>query len=613
MPNTARGGGISRKINNPSDRKKLKSHLAALDISEGMAVILRTAALERSKAELRRDCDYLVRVWDQTRELTLKSIAPTLVYEEANLIKRSIRDLYTKDLDEVVVDGEDGYKTAKDFMRMLMPSHAKKVQPYKVAAIPLFHRYQVEGQLDAMHSSNVELKSGGSIVISPTEALVAIDVNSGRSTRERDIEETAYKTNLEAAEEIARQLRLRDLAGLIVIDFIDMTDRRNQGTVERRLKEAMRSDRARIQIGRISGFGLLELSRQRLRPSLIEASTQACPHCGGNGVVRSTGSAALHALRVIEEEGIRERTSELRLTVPTVVALYILNQKRAMVAEIEQRYDFRVLVEGDDKMVPPAFTLEHMSGKPEGEAGEAVGVSASDAIVQESPKATEEKPARRRRGRRPRKTDAGEAEATPAETVVEAGAEEGSDTAGEHTDDETGVKKPRPRRRGKRGGRRRNRKKPEGETAEAMQAADDGSETAPVAVESDAAPLAEPADAATAATDGDGNSDKEAAEKPKTRTRRTAKAKPGGRVRTRRKSSKSTEKEPDAAVEPPAQQEVEAEPATTTASSAKGNGNGRDSNGDGSSADKSPTVEEVEPAITDDGPKRRGWWNRFSN
>ncbi|MEE8563386.1 MAG: ribonuclease E/G, partial [Alphaproteobacteria bacterium] len=293
MPNTTKGGGISRKITSPKDRNRLKGFISDLDIPDGVAIILRTAAIERSKAEIRRDFEYLIRTWHLIRDTTLKSIAPTLVYEEGNLIKRSIRDLYSKDMDEVLVEGEEGYKTAKDFMRMLMPSHAKRVQPYKDANIPLYHRYQVDSQIDAMHSADVQLKSGGYVVISPTEALVAIDVNSGRATRARSIEETAYRTNLEAAEEIARQLKLRDLAGLIVIDFIDMVERRNQHTVERRLKEAMRSDRARIQIGRISPFGLLELSRQRLRPSLLETSTKTCPHCEGSGLIRSTESAAL--------------------------------------------------------------------------------------------------------------------------------------------------------------------------------------------------------------------------------------------------------------------------------------------------------------------------------
>src|SRR6185437_14881337 len=302
--------------------------MSDLEVPEGMGVIVRTAGSERSKTEIKRDFEYLLRLWDEIRELTLKSTAPALIYEEGNLIKRSIRDLYTRDIDEVLVDGRDGYETAKAFMKMLMPSHTKRVRFYNDPSVPLFHRFQVEGQLDAIHSPIVQLRSGGYIVINPTEALVAIDVNSGRSTRERNIEETALKTNIEAAEEIARQLRLRDLAGLIVIDFIDMEEYRNNNAVERRLKDAMRHDRARIQVGRISPFGLLELSRQRLRPSLLEASTQPCPHCGGTGHIRSTESTALHVLRAIEEEGMRRRSAEISVAVPSSVALYILNQKR---------------------------------------------------------------------------------------------------------------------------------------------------------------------------------------------------------------------------------------------------------------------------------------------
>jgi len=360
MPNTDRGGGVSRKITNMTDRKRLKGLVEDLQVPEGMGVIVRTAGSERSKAEIKRDCEYLLRLWDEIREHTLKSTAPSLIYEEGNLIKRSIRDLYARDIDEVVVEGEEGYRTAKSFMRMLMPSHAKHVHLYRDPTVPLFQRYQIEGQIDAIHSPVVQLKSGGYIVINQTEALVAIDVNSGRATRERNIEETALKTNCEAADEIARQLRLRDLAGLIVIDFIDMEEHRNQVAVERRLKEAMRHDRARIQVGRISPFGLLEMSRQRLRPSIVEASTQPCPHCGGSGNIRSTESTALHVLRAIEEEGMRRRSAEISVAVPTSVALYILNQKRAMLAEAEHRYHFRVTITRDDTLIPPNMRLERM-------------------------------------------------------------------------------------------------------------------------------------------------------------------------------------------------------------------------------------------------------------
>jgi ribonuclease E len=369
MPNTTRGGGVSRKITNALDRRRLKTLLEDLNLPPGMGVIVRTAGSERSKPEVKRDCDYLLKLWDEIREVTLKSTAPCLIYEEANLIKRAIRDLYARDIDEILVEGEEGYRAAKDFMKMLMPSHAKRVQQY-TDPIPLFHRFQIESQIDAMHNPVVQLRSGGYVVINPTEALVAIDVNSGRATRERFIEETALRTNLEAAEEVARQLRLRDLGGLIVIDFIDMEDNRNNHAVERRLKESLRFDRARIQVGRISPFGLLELSRQRLRPSIHETSTMPCPHCGGSGHIRSTESAALHVLRAIEEEGIKRRSREVVVHVATPVALYILNQKRGMLGEIERRYGFAVAVMDDATLIPPNYRLERVraAGGPEAAA-----------------------------------------------------------------------------------------------------------------------------------------------------------------------------------------------------------------------------------------------------
>ncbi|MBS0522230.1 MAG: ribonuclease E/G [Proteobacteria bacterium] len=349
MPNAGRGGGISRKISNPNDRKRMKEILAELEVPQGMGVILRTAGLERSNIDIKRDYEYLIRLWDSIRELTMRSTAPALIYEEGDLVKRSLRDVFDTDIAQVLVEGEAGYQAASEFMRQLIPHQADKVQLYK-EPIPLFHRYQVESQFDAMHSPVVQLRSGGYIVINPTEALVAIDVNSGRATKERNIEETALRTNLEAAEEVARQVRLRDLAGLIVIDFIDMEEHRHQRQVEHKVKDAMRNDRARIQIGRISAFGLMELSRQRLRPSLLEHSTEICPHCAGTGRVRSIESAALHALRTIEEEGVRRRSSEIVVSVPPNVALYLLNQKRQALSEIEQRYAFHVTIEADDEL-----------------------------------------------------------------------------------------------------------------------------------------------------------------------------------------------------------------------------------------------------------------------
>ncbi|WP_299731584.1 ribonuclease E/G [uncultured Tateyamaria sp.] len=357
MPNTARGGGISRKITNAADRKKLKEIANEIDVPQGAGLIVRTAGSQRTKAEIKRDYEYLQRLWEQIRELTLKSIAPAKIYEEGDLIKRSIRDLYNRDIDEVFVEGERGYRTAKDFMKMIMPSHAKNVKLY-TESLPLFARYQVETYLGGMFNPTVQLKSGGYIVIGITEALVAIDVNSGRSTKEGSIEDTALKTNLEAAEEVARQLRLRDLAGLIVIDFIDMDERKNNAAVEKRMKDKLKTDRARIQVGRISGFGLMEMSRQRLRPGMIEATTQPCTACHGTGLIRSDDNLALSILRQIEEEGTRRRSREVLVKAPVGIANFLMNQKREHIAQIEARYGLSVRIEGEPHLISPDFTIE---------------------------------------------------------------------------------------------------------------------------------------------------------------------------------------------------------------------------------------------------------------
>ena len=346
MPNTARGGGISRKITSGEDRSRLKEIAGELEVPQGMGVILRTAGASRTKTEVKRDFEYLLRLWETVRDLTLKSMAPKLVYEEGSLTKRSIRDLYSKDIEEIIVSGDEGYKEAREFMRMLMPSHAKHVKLYNDAQ-PLFTRYGIESQLDAMFSPTVQLRSGGYIVINQTEALVAIDVNSGRATREHHIEDTAVKTNGEAAEEIARQLRLRDLAGLIVIDFIDMDESRNNRTVERRMKDALKHDRARIQVGHISHFGLLEMSRQRIRTSVLESSTEKCPVCGGSGHVRSVSSVALQLLRAIEETLIKGATHNLIVRTRSEVALYVLNHKRAHLRDLEDRFHITITISAD--------------------------------------------------------------------------------------------------------------------------------------------------------------------------------------------------------------------------------------------------------------------------
>ncbi|MDY0029254.1 MAG: Rne/Rng family ribonuclease [Pseudobdellovibrionaceae bacterium] len=358
MPNSSRGGGVSRKIASFAERKRMREILRELGTPDGMSVILRTAGVERAHDEIKRDLDYLMRLWDNIRDLTLKSSAPALIYEEGELVKRAVRDIYASDIEEILVSGNDGFKESKDFMKLLMPSSVKKIKQYKDEKMPLFHRYQVENQIAEMGEPVVTLKSGGYLVINPTEALVSIDVNSGRATKERHIEETALKTNLEAADEVARQLRLRDLGGLVVIDFIDMEENRNNSKVERRLRDALSTDRARIQVGRISSFGLLELSRQRLNPSLTEAQFEKCPHCKGVGNIRSVDSATILALRGLEEEGIRSRASQVFLTVPNAIALYILNQKREMLADIERRYGFTVFVRVDEALAPTGYTLE---------------------------------------------------------------------------------------------------------------------------------------------------------------------------------------------------------------------------------------------------------------
>ncbi|HUO55334.1 MAG TPA: Rne/Rng family ribonuclease, partial [Rhodoblastus sp.] len=354
MPNTARGGGISRKITDAGDRKRLKDIAQDLDVPEGMGVILRTAGAARTKPEIQRDFEYLMRMWEQVRELTLSSSAPALVYEEGSLIKRAIRDLYNREIDEVVVAGENGYREARDFMRLLMPSHVRNVHYYRDPQ-PIFAKWGVESQLDALFHNQVTLKSGGYLVINQTEALVAIDVNSGRSTREHNIEDTALRTNLEAADEVARQLRLRDLAGLIVVDFIDMEESRNNRAVERRLKEALKDDRARIQVGRISHFGLLEMSRQRIRTGVLEGSSVICPHCAGAGTVRSTASVAVHVIRVLEDALIKSASHNIILRTRTDIALYILNQKRSLLRLIEERFGVSVTIAADDTLTGGAY------------------------------------------------------------------------------------------------------------------------------------------------------------------------------------------------------------------------------------------------------------------
>jgi ribonuclease E len=469
MPNTARGGGISRKITQVADRKKLKEIAQEIEVPEGAGLIIRTAGAKRTKAEIKRDYEYLMRLWEQVRDLTLKSIAPAPIYEEGNLIKRSIRDLYNREIEEVLVEGEAGYRTAKDFMRMIMPSHSKVVQLY-AETVPLFARYQVEGYLGAMFNPTVQLKSGGYIVIGVTEALVAIDVNSGRATKEGSIEQTALNTNLEAAEEIARQLRLRDLAGLIVIDFIDMEERKNNAAVEKRLKDKLKTDRARIQVGRISGFGLMEMSRQRLRPGMLESTTQPCAHCHGTGLIRSDDSLALQVLRQLEEEGTRKRSKEVLLRAPVAVVNYLMNNKREHIALIELRYGMAVRIEADPSLISPDYSIEKFKtatrvvsevllpvvfaestampdlededylpeeDEDEGaeEAAEAATPEAAPAAAAAAPVADGGQPKKKRRRRRRRKGGPVNGEASEASEDGAEGDEDGEDEGGDATGD----------------------------------------------------------------------------------------------------------------------------------------------------------------------------------
>ncbi|WP_420961805.1 Rne/Rng family ribonuclease [Brucella sp. IR073] len=446
MPNTARGGGISRKITNPQDRKRLKEIVTELEVPKGMGVILRTAGANRTKAEVKRDYEYLMRLWENVRTLTLQSTAPALVYEEGSLIKRSIRDLYNKDIGEILVAGEDGYREAKDFMRMLMPSHAKVVQPYR-DPVPIFARNGIEAQLDRMLQPQVTLKSGGYLIINQTEALVSIDVNSGRSTREHSIEDTALQTNLEAAEEVARQLRLRDLAGLIVIDFIDMEEKRNNRAVEKRLKDCLKDDRARIQVGRISHFGLLEMSRQRIRASVLESTMQVCAHCAGTGYVRSASSVGLHVMRSIEEYLLRHSTHNIIVRTPVSTALYVLNHKRRNLADLEARFGLTIDIEADDSI----SVQQHLAidrGTP------ALGPVAPAPVVAPYPEPVEE-------------------DIDEPEIAVEDEEEETSESAREERSDENGRKRRRRRRR--RGGR--DREAQENGAADAQSGAREAGET----------------------------------------------------------------------------------------------------------------------------------------
>nr|WP_207471724.1 ribonuclease E/G [Paracoccus fontiphilus] len=490
MPNTARGGGISRKITNAVDRKKLKDIASELDVPKGAGLIIRTAGSQRTRTEIRRDYEYLLRLWEQIRDLTFKSIAPAPIYEEGDLIKRVIRDLYNAEIDEVLVEGERGYRVAKDFMKMIMPTHSRAVQQY-TDSMPLFARYQVESYLAGMFNPVVQLKSGGYIVIGVTEALVAIDVNSGRATKEGSIEETALKTNLEAADEVARQLRLRDLAGLIVIDFIDMEERRNNAAVEKRLKDKLKSDRARIQVGRISGFGLMEMSRQRLRPGMLESTTQPCAHCHGTGLIRSDDSLALTILRAIEEEGTRKRSREVLVKAPVAVINYLINQKREHIAGIEARYGLSVRLEADPSLISPDFAIEKFKTATRNVPEVSAPVLSVDADLMAQI------------------DDEDEDLVEDNEVEAEAEAEDSADAVA--SDEENGEGRSRRRRRRR---RRKNGERAEGDAAEAGDEAEETAEDAAEAVED------------TDAAEGEGNGRRRRPPKRATRPRRPPRMQP---------------------------------------------------------------------------------------
>jgi len=455
MPNTSRGGGISRKITNAADRKRLKGVVSELDISAGMGLIIRTAGAKRTKSEVKRDADYLLRVWEQIRETTMKSIAPTLIHEEGNLVKRAIRDMYDKDIESVLVQGDDAYRQAKEFMKVLMPSHARKVQAYK-DDIPLFQRYQMEDQIEQIYHPTVQLKSGGYLVINTTEALVSIDVNSGRATKERNIEATALKTNLEAADEACRQMRLRDLAGLLVIDFIDMEENKNNRAVEKRLKDALKVDRARVQTSRISQFGLLEMSRQRRRASMLEGSTSECPACGGLGFIRSGRSAALLAFRKLEQEAANMKPGRVRLTVPTDVAMYLLNEMRQRIDGLEQRLGQQILIEVDAELIAPDMKIEQAEVFT-GEAAEAAAQVRSESVQEEQPADDKPKRRRRRRGGKDDSEAGGQVEPETTDSESDDSDETSEQASGGGSDEDSESKPKRRRRRGRRGGRGRRR------------------------------------------------------------------------------------------------------------------------------------------------------------
>ena len=637
MPNTARGGGISRKITNVADRKRLKSVAQELDVPQGMGLILRTAGANRTKTEIKRDFEHLLRLWENVRSLTLQSNAPSLVYEEGSLVKRAIRDLYTRDINEVLVAGDEGYKEAKGFMKLLMPSHAKNVKPYR-DQLPLFTAFRVEDQLDAMFVPQVSLKSGGYIVINQTEALVAVDVNSGKATREHNIEDTAYKTNLEAAKEISRQLKLRDLAGLIVIDFIDMEDKKHIREVERVLKEALKNDRARIQVGRISSFGLLEMSRQRLRSGVVEGSTSVCHHCHGTGIIRSVSSVALLILRAIEEAFVGKTAHNLTVKTGTEVALYILNHKHRYLMELEDYYGVSIIIDADDMLGKSLYTLEKGEASTKkveprviqieeiadddvpdesyDDEDEEENTSSSEASSKPEFESSEQDDQPRRRRRRRRRRGRGHSDeagqnsdgSETSDQGEEARDLEASEAAtDEASDKETSEEADRPRRRrGRRGGaRRRRHQEGEGSEAKSDDAASDeaaGSDDVPADATSGSEEKETPSQGEEKA--------EEATEEQAPVEAAAEEKKPRRRTRTRKPTKKEAEAAEKAAEEAPAKE------SSSENASAKSEAKAEQ---DAPAASPVETVvaepvsaEAPAPAQEQDPskPARKGWWQR---
>ncbi|MBO9579816.1 MAG: ribonuclease E/G [Sphingobium sp.] len=652
MPNTSHGGGISRKISNAADRKRLKSIIADMKLPSTMGCIVRTAGLSRTKTEIRRDFDYLARLWDEIRENTLKSGAPALIHNDSDLIKRAIRDIYHRDIDEVIVEGEEGYRQAKDFMKLLMPSHARRVKQY-ADAVSLFQRFGVEDQLAAMYNPVVQLKSGGYLVINPTEALVSIDINSGRSTREHNIEQTAFSTNIEAAREIARQLRLRDMAGLVVIDFIDMEHNSNIRKVEKAMKEALKDDRARIQVGRISGFGLMEMSRQRLRTGVLEASTRACPHCEGTGLVRTASSAGLSALRLLEEEAARGRGSIVTLRASQEAAFFVLNTKRRELDEIENRYGVTIVILPDGEVEGARMSVEAGGPRPTTQVTYApiVDEDPEDDIEEVEDEEEEEeedgRPAqqsrrdergedrgdgrnkrkRRRRGRRGRRDEEGEGAGSEARAPRESD-EDGDETEGEGetaaTEEASGEGQARRSRRGRRGGRRRRGgggdqaeavSTESGDVVEEAVAAETAAADEAVAAEPDAAeeaprksrrrPRARKDEAPAVEAEAPAEAESVPVEVSSELTEAAAEEPAPAKKPSRRKAAAKTA--------PAAEVVEEAAPAKKPArrkASAKANG--------GDTVEADPALEAVEAMDGDDDDSsdspRRGWWQRtFGN